>query len=76
MTERIQTWQKKNKVHLKRLAALIRKIISVTKGCGNRAKVCYVPDGDKLVISPLDGEKMLPEDLYLKWEAEPNYPPS
>ncbi|KAI0192978.1 hypothetical protein EV127DRAFT_452443 [Xylaria flabelliformis] len=76
MTKEIQTWQKKNRGDLKRLAALIRKIISVAKSCGNRAKVRYVPDGDKLVISPLGGGKMLPEDLYLKWETKPNYSPS
>ncbi|KAI1752039.1 hypothetical protein F4782DRAFT_540583 [Xylaria castorea] len=74
VTTDIQRWQADKQVQLRRLAALIHKIIDIAKGCDNRATVRYVRDGDKLVISPLGGKKMLPEDLYLQWEAKPVLP--
>ncbi|KAI0460044.1 hypothetical protein F5B21DRAFT_127983 [Xylaria acuta] len=74
VTSDIQRWQADNQVQLKRLVALIRKILDIVKGCDNRATVRYVRNGDKLIISPLGGKKMLPENLYLKWEAKPALP--
>lgn len=70
VTTEIQKWQADNQVQLRRLAALIHKIVGIVKGFENRATVRYVCDGDKLIISPLGGKKMLPENLYLKWEAK------
>ncbi|KAI0436851.1 geranylgeranyl pyrophosphate synthetase [Xylaria telfairii] len=74
VTTEIQKWQTDNQAQLRRLAALIHKILDIVKGFENRATVCYVRDGDKLIISPLGGKKMLSENLYLKWEAKPVLP--
>ncbi|KAI0468753.1 geranylgeranyl pyrophosphate synthetase [Xylaria cf. heliscus] len=74
VTSDVRRWQTDNQVQLKRLAALIRKILDIVKGLNNRATVRYDCNGDKLIISPLSGKKMLPEDLYLKWEPEPALP--
>ncbi|KAJ2987686.1 hypothetical protein NUW58_g4367 [Xylaria curta] len=76
VTQDIQRWQTQNQANLRRLAALIHKILEIVKRCNNRATLRYVCDGDKLVISPLGGRKMLPDHLYLKWEAKPTPPNS
>ncbi|KAI0516863.1 geranylgeranyl pyrophosphate synthetase [Xylaria bambusicola] len=70
LTTAIQKWQADNQVQLGRLLGLIHRLIDVVKNYGNRATVSYVVDGDKLVISPSSGQKMLPESLYLQWEAK------
>lgn len=71
VTAEIRTWQAENQVHLRKFAALIRKIIDLAKCYGNRATVRYVGLGDKLIVSPLGGKKLLPESLYLHWETKP-----
>jgi len=50
------------------LAALISKILEIVKRCGRNAAVNYDDKEDKLVIWKADGEKMLPKDLYSKWD--------
>ncbi|KAK5634181.1 hypothetical protein RRF57_009895 [Xylaria bambusicola] len=57
-------------VQLRRLVGLIHRLLDMVKNYGNRATVSYVDDGDKLVISPSSGKNMLPESLYLQWEAK------
>jgi len=64
----IKAWEERNQMDLRKLAALIGKILDVVKGCGGSALVKYDVSGDKLVVSKADGEKMLPEDLYSKWD--------
>ncbi|KAJ8119620.1 hypothetical protein ONZ43_g3471 [Nemania bipapillata] len=70
----IERWQEKDQAKLKTFAALIRKVLDIAKRCDNKATVRYVRDGDKLVISPLRGDKVLPGALYLKWEMRPSLP--
>ena len=60
----IKTWEEDNQRDLRKLAALISKIISVVKECGGNAIVKYDILGDKLVIWKVDRKKMLPNDLY------------
>jgi hypothetical protein len=55
---------------LRKLAALIKKIIDLAKECGGSAVLKYASEGDKLVISKVDRKEMLPNDLYLRWENE------
>ncbi|OBT60408.1 hypothetical protein VE03_10237 [Pseudogymnoascus sp. 23342-1-I1] len=57
-----------NQRDLRKLAALISKIIDVVKGCGGNAIVKYDILGDKLVIWKVDRKKMLPNDLYSIWD--------
>lgn len=74
VTTAVQEWQTDNQVQLRTLVALIRRLLDIVKNCGNRATVRYVDDGDKLVISPSNGKRMLPESLYLHWEAKSALP--
>ncbi|KFY96066.1 hypothetical protein V500_02577 [Pseudogymnoascus sp. VKM F-4518 (FW-2643)] len=64
----IKTWEEGNQRDLRKLAALISKIIGVVKGCGGNAIVKYDILGDKLVIWKVDRKKMLPNDLYSIWD--------
>ena len=66
----IKRWEERNETDLRKLAALIRKLRDVVKGSGGKAIVKYDAMGDKLVVSKFDGKKMLPEDLYSKWDDE------
>ena len=66
----VKEWEERNQTHLGKLAALIKKILDVVKGCGGSAMVKYDIGEDKLIISKVDGKKMLPRDLYSKWDDE------
>ena len=68
----IRRWEKRNQMDLRKLAALINKILNVVKGYGGNAIVKYDDKGDKLVVRKVDGKKMLPKDLYSKWDDRDN----
>ena len=65
----IKMWEERNQTDLRKLAALIKKILDVVKESGGSASVKYEVKKDRLVISRVySGKKMLPEDLYSKWD--------
>jgi len=64
----IKSWEERNQSDLKKLTALIQKIIKVVKGYGGNAVLKYDAMGDKLVVCKVDGRNMLPKDLYSKWD--------
>ncbi len=68
----IKRWEERNQTDLRKLAALINKILNVVKGCGGNAIVKYDVEEDKLVVRKVDGKKMLPKDLYSKWDDRDN----
>lgn len=68
VTTPIKRWEEHNQTDLRKLAALINKILEVVRGCGGQAVVKYDVKEDKLVVWKFDGEKMLPKDLYSKWD--------
>lgn len=68
----IKRWEEDNQSDLRKLAALINKILDVVKKCGGNAIVKYDENGDKLVIWKVDGKAMLPKDLYSKWDDRNN----
>ncbi|KAI0884331.1 geranylgeranyl pyrophosphate synthetase [Annulohypoxylon maeteangense] len=65
----IRRWEQGNQANLRNLAALIKKIISVTKGYGGRATVKYDAVRGYLVIRETNDKPMLPKDLYSKWDG-------
>ena len=71
VTAQIKMWERDNQRDLRKLHGLIEKIITEVKSCG-RGVVTYDPKGDKLVVreDKEDGPRMLPEDLYLKWDPK------
>ena len=64
----IKRWEEHNQTNLRKLATLIKKIVDVVKGCDGSAIVKYDVKVDKLVVSKVEGKKMLPKDLYSKWD--------
>ena len=64
----IKRWEERNQTDLRKLVALINKILDVVKGCGGNAIVEYDVREDKLVVWKFDVKKMLPKDLYSKWD--------
>ncbi|KAL9097152.1 MAG: hypothetical protein Q9165_000579 [Trypethelium subeluteriae] len=68
VTARIKNWEERKQNELGRLAALIRKIINITKECGGYAVLKYDVKEDKLVIYKIERRQMLPKDLYSKWD--------
>ena len=69
----IKRWEERVQTNLRKLAALISKILNVVKGCGGNAILKYDVKKDKLVVSKVDGKKMLPKDLYSKWDDGDNF---
>ncbi|KAM3513079.1 hypothetical protein MY11210_003281 [Beauveria gryllotalpidicola] len=69
----IQEWEKENQPALEKLGWLIKQITAITKDCGGQSKVEYDPRGDRLVVSPDCGKRMLPADLYSKWNIGSSY---
>ncbi|KAL3418297.1 geranylgeranyl pyrophosphate synthetase [Phlyctema vagabunda] len=72
VTTAIKSWEEGKQDVLKRLAALVRRIIYLAKECGGTAVLKYDVKGDKLVLSRVDRKDMLPKDLYEKWDDVPN----
>ena len=64
----IQRWEDRNQTDLKKLAALIKNILKMVRGCGGSTIIKYNVKGDKLVIRKCEGKKMLPQDLYSRWD--------
>ncbi|OAA39230.1 geranylgeranyl pyrophosphate synthetase [Beauveria brongniartii RCEF 3172] len=69
----IEEWENENEPALEKLGWLIKQITAIAKDCGGQAKVEYDPQGNRLVVSPDCGKRMLPADLYSKWNIESSY---
>ncbi|MCJ1420460.1 hypothetical protein MMC32_006817 [Xylographa parallela] len=68
VTAAIKSWEERKQNDLRKLAALIPKIITLVKKCGGNAILKYDVEGDKLVICRVERKAMLPKDLYSKWD--------
>ena len=68
----IRNWEEHKQKDLRKLAALIRKIINLVKACGGNAVLRYNVEGDKLVVCKVERKEILPKDLYSKWDDEQN----
>lgn len=63
----VSEWEEANQQDLRALAALIKNVIDIVKGCGGRGVIKYDGWTPKLVVRKFDGKEMLPKDLYSKW---------
>ncbi|KAI0113426.1 hypothetical protein F4814DRAFT_346599 [Daldinia grandis] len=73
VTAHIKRWEQDNQRHLRKLAALIRRIVNIVKDCNESVTLRYDARERKLILSKLSTpKKMLPEDLYSKWDASSN----
>jgi hypothetical protein len=66
VTDDMKRWERDNEGSLKKLAAVITKILEVAKRSDGPIRVEYSVIGNRLVLSKDDSEKMLPDDLYSK----------
>ena len=64
----IKSWEERKQNDLKKLAALIRKIITLVKKCGGHAVFKYIVEEGKLAVCKVEKKEMLPKDLYIKWD--------
>lgn len=65
----IRRWEQENQANLKKLAMLIKKIISAVKVHGGRATIKYAGVTGQLMVRKSDDKPMLPKDLYSKWDG-------
>jgi hypothetical protein len=76
VTDQIRAWERHHQANLKKLAALIKKIVVVVReyGVGGSGVIKYDSATDALVVAknPVAKrvQKMLPEDLYFRYEDE------
>ncbi|KAJ5598455.1 hypothetical protein N7537_008539 [Penicillium hordei] len=59
----VKSWEDRHQVDLRKLAALIHRIIEVTKGCGGVATIGRQAQSKKLTIDKADRDRMLFMDL-------------
>ncbi|PMD18503.1 hypothetical protein NA56DRAFT_244940 [Hyaloscypha hepaticicola] len=64
----VKRWEEGNQNNLRKLATLISKILQLVKGYNGHTTIKYNNKGDKLVIRKADGDTILPQDLYSKWD--------
>ena len=65
----VKKWEERHREDLKRLAELIRKIIDKVKGRGGSAIVRCDGQRGKFVFQKGNGKKILPKDLYPRWNS-------
>ena len=64
----IRGWERDHQADLRRLAALIKRLVAAVKECGGRAVVRYDNASDRLTVTRVAEKPMLPEDLYSRWD--------
>lgn len=64
----VKKWEERHQEHLKKLAELVRKIIDEVKARGGSAIVRCDGQRGMLAFQKSGGRKMLPKDLYAKWD--------
>ncbi|KAH7230053.1 uncharacterized protein BKA55DRAFT_715688 [Fusarium redolens] len=67
VTKSMKRWEQYNEGTLKKLAAVIAKILDVAKRSDGPVQVKCSAAWHQLVLSKTDSRKMLPDDLYSKW---------
>jgi hypothetical protein len=68
VTAKMRDWEQTHQDAITKLVALIKCILRVTRNWGGSSTIRYDPLKDKLVIKEIERKKMLPEDLYSRWE--------
>ncbi|MCJ1436419.1 hypothetical protein MMC27_005798 [Xylographa pallens] len=68
VADAVKSWEERQQKNLRKLAALIPRIINLVKECGGNAVLKYDVGGDKLVVCKVERKEMLPKDLYSKWD--------
>lgn len=64
----IKAWEEHSQQDLKKLAALLDRILDVARKHGGITVIGYYPEEDELVITTDRPQYHLPKDLYSKWD--------
>ncbi|CAG7938230.1 unnamed protein product [Penicillium salamii] len=64
----MKDWEKTHQDAITKLVALIKCILRVTRNLGGSSTVSYDPLKDKLMVEKSERKKVLPEDLFSRWE--------
>jgi hypothetical protein len=67
ITVAMKDWEQAHQDDIKKLVALINRILRVTRNWGGNSTIRYDQLKDKLVIKKTERKKMLPDDLYSRW---------
>ncbi|KAJ5627824.1 geranylgeranyl pyrophosphate synthetase [Penicillium lividum] len=70
VTDALKLWEQDHQVDIRKLVALINCILQVTRNWGGSSTIRYDPLKDKLVINKIKRKKMLPDDLYSRWDKD------
>ncbi|KAI0515081.1 geranylgeranyl pyrophosphate synthetase [Xylaria bambusicola] len=69
VAKEIKTWELANQENLRKLVALVKAIFDAVKAWGGKAIIRYDEGSDSIIVtSEVSAERLLPEDLYLKWD--------
>lgn len=66
----VRSWEKRHQESLNALGGLMKKIIDAAR-CNGQVTIRYQPTTDTLIITKGNDAKMLPADLYHKWQMVP-----
>lgn len=64
----IRAWERDHQTHLRELALLLKKMVAAVWEQGGGAVLKYDVVTDRLSITKAKGGRLLPADLYKKWE--------
>jgi len=74
VTTSVEDWEKDSQDEIRKLVALIKRILQVKRSWDGSLTVRYDPLKDKLVIIKTKRKNMLPNDLYCRWRNIPIVP--
>jgi hypothetical protein len=69
VADQVKAWEDQNQKDLRLLAGLIQKIRDIVKKVDGRAILKYDANGDNLTFHELSGKRMLPANIYAKWDG-------
>lgn len=67
ITAGVKAWEQAHQEDIRKLVALMNRILGLTRSWGGNSTVRYDLLKDKLVIHKVERKKMLPEDIYARW---------
>jgi hypothetical protein len=66
VTAALKEWEQAHQEDIRKLVALLNRILRVTRNWGGSSTIQHNAGGD-MVVKRTVREKMLPEDLYHRW---------
>lgn len=69
VTTAVKDWENTHQDAITKLVALINCILRVIRNWSGSSTIRYDPLKDKILIEKIERRKMLPEDLYSRWET-------